>query len=108
MNIIHYLRHKNKVNENKVLSYVKQNNIITHYIKLTKSFQKVDQHTGGHWFNPRHQTPQGTLSCKENVYFILSYSIYGLCVFSLPNSPAMIVRMCTLSYYHHQIGSMNH
>ena len=31
----------------------------------------------------------------------------GLCVFSLPNSPVMIVRMCTLSYYHHQIGSMN-
>ena len=32
----------------------------------------------------------------------------GLCVFSLPNSPVMIVRMCTLSYYHHHIGSMNH
>ena len=32
----------------------------------------------------------------------------GLCVFSLPNSPVMIVRMCTLSYYHHQTGSMNH
>ena len=32
----------------------------------------------------------------------------GPCVFSLPNSPAMIVRMCTLSYYHHQTGSMNH
>ena len=39
----------------------------------------------------------------------LSYSQYmGLCVFSLPNSPLMIVRMCTLSYYHHQTGSMNH
>ena len=32
----------------------------------------------------------------------------GLCVFSLPNSPVMIVIMCTLSYHHHQIGSMNH
>ena len=32
----------------------------------------------------------------------------GLCVFSLPISPVMIVRMCTLSYYHHQTGSMNH
>ena len=31
-----------------------------------------------------------------------------LCVFSLPNSPVMIARMCTLSYYPHQIGSMNH
>ena len=32
----------------------------------------------------------------------------GLCVFSLPNSPVMMVRMCTLSYYHHQTGSINH
>ena len=32
----------------------------------------------------------------------------GLYVFSLPNSPVMIVRVCTLSYYHHQIGSMTH
>ena len=32
----------------------------------------------------------------------------GLCVFCLPNSPVMIVRMCTLSYYYRQIGSMNH
>ena len=32
----------------------------------------------------------------------------GLCVFSLPNSPVMIERMCTLSYYHHRTGSMNH
>ena len=32
----------------------------------------------------------------------------GLCVFNLPNSPVMIVRMCALSYYHHQTGSVNH
>ena len=39
----------------------------------------------------------------------LSFIQYmGLCVFSLPNSPVMTVRMCTLSYYHHQTGSMNH
>ena len=38
----------------------------------------------------------------------LSFIQYmGLCVFSLPNSPVMIVRMSTLSYHHHQIGSMN-
>ena len=39
----------------------------------------------------------------------LSFIQYmGLCIFSLPNSDVMILRMCTLSYYHHQIGSMNH
>ena len=32
----------------------------------------------------------------------------GLCVFSLPISSVLIVRMCNLSYYHHQTGSMNH
>ena len=32
----------------------------------------------------------------------------GLRVFSLPNSPVMIMGMCTLSYYHHQIGSMKY
>ena len=38
----------------------------------------------------------------------LSFIQYmGLCVFSLPNSPVMIVRMCTLSYHHHPTGSMN-
>ena len=32
----------------------------------------------------------------------------GLCVFSLPISTVMIERIYTLSYYHHQIGSMNY
>ena len=32
----------------------------------------------------------------------------GLCVFSLPISLVMIERLYTLSYYHHQIGSMNY
>ena len=32
----------------------------------------------------------------------------GLCVFSLPISLVMIERIYTLSYYHHQIGSMSY
>ena len=32
----------------------------------------------------------------------------GLCVFSLPISLAMIERIYTLSYHHHQIGSMTY
>ena len=35
-------------------------------------------------------------------------SIMGLSVFSLPISLVMIERIYTLSYYHHQIGSMNY
>ena len=34
--------------------------------------------------------------------FLILYMYMGLCVFSLPNSSAMIVQMYTLSYYHHQ------
>ena len=47
----------------------------------------------------------------SNVCLRLSYLLcfykWG-CVFSLPNYLVMIVRVCTLSHYHHQIGSMNH
>ena len=53
----------------------------------------------------RYMLPSVCLRLKQ--FCQLSFIQYmGLCVFSLPNSPAMIVRMCTLSYY--QIGSMNH
>ena len=31
---------------------------------LKIDFQKVDQHAGGKWFNPRHQTPQGQSVAK--------------------------------------------
>ena len=54
----------------------------------------------------RHMLPSVCLRLR--LFSQLSFIQYmGLCVFSLPNSPVMVVRMCTLSYYHHQIGSMN-
>ena len=62
-----------------------------------------------HWTNKmlvRYMLPSVCLRLR--LFSQLSFFQYmGLCVFSLPNSPVMIVRMCTLSYYHHQIGSMN-
>ena len=63
-----------------------------------------------HWTNKmlvRYMLPSVCLRLR--LFSQLSFIWYmGLCVFSLPDSPVMIVRMCTLSYYHHQIGSMNH
>ena len=63
-----------------------------------------------HWTNEmlvRYMLPSVCLRLR--LFSQLSFIQYiGLCVFSLPNSPVMIVRMCILSYYHHQIGSMNH
>ena len=62
-----------------------------------------------HWTNKmlvRYMLPSVCLRLR--LFSQLSFFQYmGLCVFSLPNSPVMVVRMCTLSYYHHQIGSMN-
>ena len=64
----------------------------------------------GHWTTKmlvRYMLPSVCLRLRQ---FSQSSFIrfMGLCVFSFPNSPVMIVRMCTLSYCHHQIGSMNH
>ena len=63
-----------------------------------------------HWTNRmfvRYMLPSVCLRLR--LFSQLSFIQYmGLCVFSLANSQLMIVRMCTLSYYHHQIGSMNH
>ena len=62
-----------------------------------------------HWTNKmllRYMLPSVCLRLR--LFSQLSFIQYmGLYVFSLPNSPVMVVRMCTLSYYHHQIGSMN-
>ena len=47
--------------------------------------------------------------CKISIFsqlYIIQYM--GLCVFSLPISFVMIERIYTLSYYHHQLGSMNY
>ena len=63
-----------------------------------------------HWTTKmlvRYMMPSVCLRLRQ--FSQLSFIQYmGLCVFSLPNSPVIIVRMCTLSYFHHQTGSMNH
>ena len=63
-----------------------------------------------HWTNKmlvRYMLPSVCLKLRQ--FFQLSFIQYTrLCVFSLPNSSVTIARMCTLSYYHHRIGSMNH
>ena len=63
-----------------------------------------------HWTTKmlaRYMLPSVCLRLRQ--FSQLSFIQYmGLCVFGLPNSPVIIVRMCSVSYYHHQIGSMNH
>ena len=63
-----------------------------------------------HWTTKmlvRYMLPSVCLRLRQ--FSQLSFIQYmGLCVFNLPNSPVMIMRMCNLSYYHHQARSMNH
>ena len=47
-----------------------------------------------------------SVSKIKHIFSVIHYTIYGVCVFSLPISPVMIERIYTLSYYHHLIGSM--
>ena len=42
----------------------------------------------------------------KHILSVIHYTYIGLCVFSLPISLVMIEIIYTLSYYHHQIGSM--
>ena len=75
-------------------------------ISLSSSYRLIWRHWTNRMF-VRYMLPSVCLRLR--LFSQLSFIQYmELCVFSLPNSQLMIVRMCTLSYYHHQIGSMNH
>ena len=80
------------------------------FADYTISLSSLCRLIGRHWTNQklvRYMLPSACLRLR--LFSRISFIQYmGLCVFSLPNSPVMIVRMYTLSYYHHQIGSMNH
>ena len=49
-----------------------------------------------------------SLCLRFNQFSIIFYSIHGVMCLQLTRVSAMFVRMCTLFYYHRQIGSMNH
>ena len=64
----------------------------------------------GHW---TYETPVryilSSVWVRLSIFSHLSIIQYmGLCGFSFPISLVMIERIYTLSYYHHQIGSMNY
>ena len=73
------------------------------FANYTISLSSLCQFTWRHWaikILVRYMLPSVCLRLRQ--FSQLSFVRYmGLCVFSLPNSPMMIVRMCTLSYYHH-------
>ena len=80
------------------------------FVDHTISLSSLCRPIWSHWTTKmlvRYRLPSVCLRLRR--FSQLSFIQYlGLCVFSLPNSPVTIVRMCALSYYHHQTGSMNH
>ena len=80
--------------------------LFVHYISLSSLCKLI----WGHW---TYEMPVryilSSVWVRLSIFSQLSIIEYmGLCVFSLPISLVMIERIYTLSYYHHQIGSMNY
>ena len=62
-----------------------------------------------HWTYKMPFRYLSTVWVRLSIFSQLSIIKYmGLCVFNLPISTVMIQIIYTLSYYHHQIGSMNY
>ena len=79
------------------------------FVRYTISLSSLCKFIWGHW---TYEMPVryilSSVWVRLSIFFQLSIIQYmGLCVFSLPISFVMIERIYTLSYYHHQIGSMN-
>ena len=79
------------------------------FVHYTISLSLLCKLSWGHW---TYKMPVRYISSsvwvRLSVFSQLSIIQHmGLCVFSLPISLVMIERIYTLSYYHHQIGSMN-
>ena len=79
------------------------------FVHYTTSLSSLCKLIWGHW---TYEMPVGyilsSVWVRLSIFSQLSIIQYmGLCVFSLPISFVMIERIYTLSYYHHQIGSMN-
>ena len=79
------------------------------FADYTISLSSLCRHICRHWTTKmlvRYMLPNVCLRLRQ--FSQLSFIQYiGLCVCSLPNSPVMILRMCTLVHYH-QTGSMKH
>ena len=82
------------------------------FVDYTISLSSLCKHIRGHWtYKMPVRYILSSVWVRLSIFSQLSIIQYmGLCVFSLPISLVMIERIhvYTLSYYHHQIGSMNY
>ena len=93
-----------------IVQFMMSSNIIRLFVHNTISFSSLCKLIWRHWTYKmlvRYILP--SVWVRLSIFSQLSIIQYmGLCVFSLPISPMMIEMIYTLSYYHHQIGSMNY
>ena len=80
------------------------------FVHYTISLSSLCKLIWGHWtYKMPVRYILSSVWVRLSIFSHLSIIQYmGLCVLSLPMSLVMIERIYTLSYYHHQIGSMNY
>ena len=80
------------------------------FLHFTIALSSLCKLIWGHWtYKMAVRYILSSVWVRWSIFSELSIIRYmGLCVFSLPISLVMIKIICTLSYYHHQIGSMNY
>ena len=85
-------------------------NIIRLFVHNTISLSSLCKLIWRHWtYKMPVRYILSSVWVRLSIFSQLSIIQYmGMCVFSLPISLVMIEMIYTLSYYHHQIGSMNY
>ena len=93
-----------------VVQFMMSSNIIRLFVHNTISLSSLCKLIWRHWtYKMPVRYILSSVWVRLSIFSQLSIIQYmGLCVFSLPISLVMIETIYTLSYYHHQIGSMNY
>ena len=93
-----------------IVQFMMSSNIIRLFVHNTISLSSLCKLIWRHWtYKMPVRYILSNVWVRISIFSQLSILQYvGLCVFSLPISLVMIEMIYTLSYYHHQIGSMNY
>ena len=93
-----------------IVQFMMSSNIIRLFVHSTISLSSLCKLIWRHWtYKMPVRYILSSVWVRLSIFSPLSIIQYmGLCVFSLPVSLVMIEMIYTLSYYHHQIGSMNY
>ena len=93
-----------------IVQFMMSSNIIRLFVHNTISLSSLCKLIWRHWtYKMPVRYILSSVWVRLSIFSQLSIIQYmGLCVFSLPISLVMIEMIYTLSYHHHQIGSMNY